>query len=922
MPDEVYTVLLLVEAEDHASKQLQTMRGELDKTGSSLSGMGGKLRDAENEEDNLAKKSESMGERVGGVFEKMGQQANNWGLPFGNLLSETGEKMGGVEGKTTSLAGKLGTLGKVTTVGVAAGFIAASAEALHLTANYQKSEAALASSADISSAAADKIGGAFVKVGSGSTQSAQEMIAAYTPVAAQLASVQGGALNAAQALSVVKASTDLAEAAGGKLGGSLADVAKLMQAYGQTSNDAAGDADVLFNSSRLTGQSVDAFTSSVAKMKSQLGVTAPSISDTSALIVDLTEHGETGRQAMTAVSTSLTGLLKTSDNTKAVTTATDKLTKAQQAAATAAQAVANAQRNLGYTQETVAASGKDTVANQVSLAKAHDAVVAAEQKQSIAAQNVTQAQDELYITAHASTNAAEQMGIHVYDATGKFVGMSSVIAQLQPIMKSHTQQQDLTMLQTIGFGNANKKMLETILAGPQAFDNISAKITAHGSAEAGAEKATNTLSGQTEKLKAGVEDLGVSYGEWLTPKLKEVERVGADVVLWLEKNKLVAEGLALVVGGILTVAVATFAYQTAAKFVSSVGDMISGVGKLKDKISGVGGEEGLGEEGETAADAMDTAAQKLQAAAEALNEAAQNLQGAGTAVEDDVVAGSETASANLEAAGSAVEADITAGGEAAEADMEAGGAAAESSEAAGGEAGGAGGGGIGAAAGAGVMGAVIGVQQGQKMVAGWKGAAAGMMGPIKQVHDAGMASNSASTIWADLQKVDQAGEQLAAAYNKMPIIGNEKARGQLSGGIKLAQQWADALNEHYQQVASSGMSPASGGSGGSATSVPGYGMKMYAMGGVVTSDTIAMLHAPEVVLPLDNPARMNELLGQVASYLPTSPGDTGGGGYAPAAGGSARSSGTTIEQQNIYLLTEALDAQGVAREVAWQVKKV
>ena len=91
------------------------------------------------------------------------------------------------------------------------------------------------------------------------------------------------------------------------------------------------------------------------------------------------------------------------------------------------------------------------------------------------------------------------------------------------------------------------------------------------------------------------------------------------------------------------------------------------------------------------------------------------------------------------------------------------------------------------------------------------------------------------------------------------------------------------------------------------------------MGGVVTEDTIAMLHAPEVVLPLDDPNRMMELLASVAPYLPTSPGGGGGGG---GGGGVGTRTGTTIEQLNVNLLTQALDAQGVARAVSWEVRKV
>ena len=59
----------------------------------------------------------------------------------------------------------------------------------------------------------------------------------------------------------------------------------------------------------MTGTSVDALSGQLDKMKAKMGDTAPPIGQMGGLLVDLTEHGETGRAAMTALGSAFTGIV-------------------------------------------------------------------------------------------------------------------------------------------------------------------------------------------------------------------------------------------------------------------------------------------------------------------------------------------------------------------------------------------------------------------------------------------------------------------------------------------------------------------------------------------------------------------------------------------------------------------------------------
>lgn len=378
---------------------------------------------------------------------------------------------------------KLASVGGVATLAIGAGVAAVAVASVDLASKFQSTTTSIAANAGISNTAAKSIGDAFLNTAGTTMFSGQQMATAYATVAGQLGETQGKALSSSQALGVMKAAMDLAEGSGSDLGASTADLATTMQAFGIKAGGAATASDVLFNSSRLTGNTVDGVTQSFTKLHSTLGAVSPSLGDLGGLLVDMTNHGETGRKALSAVNTALNGML----------------------APTAA---------------------------------------------------VKKSQDE--------------MGLSVFTASGQFVGMGSLIGQLQPKLAGMTQEQQLATLKAIGFGTANKAMLSTIMAGPAAYDAATAAVSKTGAAHDAAAKQAQTLQHQLDLAKATAEDLATKFGEVLIPKLEQLGQIIEKVIGWFEKHKMASEALGIVVGGALVAAIVAYTITMAAAAVETI----------------------------------------------------------------------------------------------------------------------------------------------------------------------------------------------------------------------------------------------------------------------------------------------------------------------------------------------------------------
>jgi TP901 family phage tail tape measure protein len=345
-------------------------------------------------------------------------------------LSTSGESSMG------KLSAALGSI-PLPVVAVAAAVTVATVAVVDLAAKMETVDNKIAASAGISIASGKAIGDALLKASIGTTISGQEMGTAYASVAAQLGLTEGHALSYSQAAGVMKNANDLAEASGTDLGTATSALAGTMQAYGIKAAGAGLVTNDLYNTAKLTGNGIDTVSSTFAKLHSALGDVTPPISQVGGLMVDLAEHGETGRKAIGAVNTALTGIV----------TPTAAAAKAQAA-----------------------------------------------------------------------------LGVSFFDASGKFEGMGTVISQLQPKLAGMSQEQQLATLKAIGFGSASKAMLDTILAGPAAYDAATAAVSKTGSAHEAAGKATEGLSESFKKIEVAAKDAGTLLGEKLLPVVESLAK--------------------------------------------------------------------------------------------------------------------------------------------------------------------------------------------------------------------------------------------------------------------------------------------------------------------------------------------------------------------------------------------------------------
>jgi TP901 family phage tail tape measure protein len=469
-----------------------------------------------------------------GFLGRIGSAMQSAGIPFGSAVADMGNKVGETENKSKGLFGTLSTLGGVTLAAGAAGFAAVAVESVKLGESFQKTVAQIASNADIPISAAQKIGNAFLATAGTTEFSAQTIGTAYAQVAGQLKATEGHALSAAQAMSVMKASMDLAEASGTDLGSSTSSLSAVMQAYGLSTKDAASAADTLFNISRATATPVSSLTTIIDRLHGRLGELAPSLQDVGTLMAFPQVAAQGSRGAM-IVNTALQTLLGGSKATSA----------------------------------------------------------------------------EL-----------KTLGVNLFDASGKFIGMKGVVEQLGPALSHMTQQQQMAAEKTLFGASAAQLMGQVMQAGPAVYDKAAAEVSKVGTAHDGAAKQAGTLKVQMETLKATAEDLGTRFGDFLIPKLEDLARIVSGVITWFEKHKAVAEVLAGVIGGVLATAVAVFTINLGAKMVKSVQTAMENLGKLSTSFFGSGAAAtAASEETTTALAATGAAEEEFAATSEAVGEA-------------------------------------------------------------------------------------------------------------------------------------------------------------------------------------------------------------------------------------------------------------------------------------------------------------
>lgn len=122
--------------------------------------------------------------------------------------------------------------------------------------------------------------------------------------------------------------------------------------------------------------------------------------------------------------------------------------------------------------------------------------------------------------------AQKDLGVSFINNKGQLDSLSSIIAQVSPLIAGMGNAQATATLKALGFGASSSKLVDAIQAGLPAFSKASAAVTALGTAHAGAQKATDNLSGAFAKLKADGQDLLVKLGQLLLPVLQLAATTG------------------------------------------------------------------------------------------------------------------------------------------------------------------------------------------------------------------------------------------------------------------------------------------------------------------------------------------------------------------------------------------------------------
>jgi TP901 family phage tail tape measure protein len=154
----------------------------------------------------------------------------------------------------------------------------------------------------------------------------------------------------------------------------------------------------------------------------------------------------------------------------------------------------------------------------------------------------------------ATTEVLKILGVHVYDANGKFVGMQSVLGQLQPKLAGMTDQQRRYTEQALFGKSAAGALNDTIMAGAAGYTTAAAAVTKKNAVDAAAAANAKSLEGMIKNLRSAVSDYATLLGEKVIPII-------TSAVTWLTHHKVIVFALAGVITTVLMVALTMWTVQ-------------------------------------------------------------------------------------------------------------------------------------------------------------------------------------------------------------------------------------------------------------------------------------------------------------------------------------------------------------------------
>lgn len=117
--------------------------------------------------------------------------------------------------------------------------------------------------------------------------------------------------------------------------------------------------------------------------------------------------------------------------------------------------------------------------------------------------------------------AIDQLGLHLQNADGSFVGITEAISQIREAMDGMTDTQQVGIAKAIAGEDAFSGLLTLIKTSPEAYKEVEDSIkNSTGSSHEAYVKMQNTLKGSINAMKSAVESLAISFGSTLAPSVK------------------------------------------------------------------------------------------------------------------------------------------------------------------------------------------------------------------------------------------------------------------------------------------------------------------------------------------------------------------------------------------------------------------
>ncbi len=512
--------------------------------------------------------------KVGGAFSRLGQTMSNWGIPFGNTISDIGTKFDAADSKATKFSGIMADLGKASLAIGATAFVGIAAESIKMGASFQQAMTQVETGA-----------GELPKNMKMVTNGVLAMAATVgqTPIelAKGLYTIESAGYHGAAGLKVLKAAAEGA-AVGNASMGTVADATTtILNAYGESANQSTAAVNQMIAVEKTGKSHMEDVAASLSAVLPIAAAAHLSFAQIGGAEATMTSQGMSALQSTQDLANTIRGL----QNPNAVAVG-----EMQQLGLSSNDVAKNlGKRGLTGTLNLLTTTIlKNMGPGGEVMLKAFNQSKAAGQDLNImlasmspSMRNLTQEWEsgKLTMSAWRKTLPTNEQGV-IGQFTALYAKSKGFNAQLRAGLPA-TQTYEAALAKMTG--GATGLSTSLMLTGSHAATFASNVKTVGDAAKGTGKNVTDfnvvqgTLAFQMKQAKAGVQALADKFGLILIPFLEKTIHAVSSTIGWFQKHKAASQALAGVVGIVLGGAVITYGLtvaRTAIKSAQSFGKMI------------------------------------------------------------------------------------------------------------------------------------------------------------------------------------------------------------------------------------------------------------------------------------------------------------------------------------------------------------